>query len=84
MIDTGVWDDDCRARVQDFLTDDPRAIDALTLMFYGDGYTTGRDAISKIVDLEEYLKLVDQRLAAGNLDEPVRLSLEKAKNPVFG
>jgi hypothetical protein len=30
MIDTGVWDDDCRARVKDFLTD-PRAVDALTL-----------------------------------------------------
>jgi hypothetical protein len=83
MIDTGVWDDDCRARVKDFLTD-PRAVDALTLMFYGDGYTTGRDTISKMVDLKEYLQLVDQRLATGDLDEPVRLALEKAKSPVFG
>jgi hypothetical protein len=34
--------------------------------------------------LEEYLKLVEQRLAVGDSDEPVRLALEKAKNPEFG
>jgi hypothetical protein len=53
-------------------------------MFYGGDLTTDRDTISKIVELDEYLRLVDQRLASGKMHESVRLALEKAKNPIFG
>lgn len=83
MVDTGSWDDACRDRLKEFLTD-PRAVDAVTLMFYGAHYTTGRDFISKFTDLDEYLALVDRRLAASDLHESVRLALEKAKDPIFG
>lgn len=83
MVDTGIWDNACRDRLKEFIAD-PQAMDALTLMFFGAHYTTGRDFISKLTDLNEYLALVDQRLAAGDLHETVRLALEKAKNPIFG
>jgi hypothetical protein len=83
MVDTKIWDDACRNRLNEFLAD-PRAVDAVTLMFYGAHYTTGRDFISKFTDLDQYLALVDQRLATSDLHESVRLALEKAKDPVFG
>jgi energy-coupling factor transporter ATP-binding protein EcfA2 len=83
MVDSGVWDDACRDRLKEFLAD-PRAIDALTMMFFGATYGTGRDFIGKLVDLDEYLAAVDRRLAAGDLHESVRLALDKAKHPMFG
>jgi hypothetical protein len=83
MLDTGAWDDACRGRLKEFLVD-PKAVDALTLMFFGNGYTTGREALSRIVDLDKYLGAVDQRLSTGDAHESVRMALEKAKDPVFG
>jgi len=71
MLDTGEWDNACRIRVKEFLTD-PKAVDALTLLFYGEGYGTGRETISKLVDLDEYLGLVDQRRGASDMHESVR------------
>jgi hypothetical protein len=50
----------------------------------GNGITTGRDTISKIVDLDEYLALVEGRLATGGMHESIRLALEKAKDSPFG
>jgi hypothetical protein len=83
MVDTEIWDDACRDRLKEFLAD-PRAVDTVTLMFYGAHYMTGRDFISKFTDLDQYLALVDQRLATSDLHESVRLALEKAKGPIFG
>jgi hypothetical protein len=83
MIDAGVWDDACRRRMKEFLPDS-EAGDALTLMFYCDGITTGRDTISKIVGLEEYLGLVDERLASSDMHDSERQALEKAKDPFSG
>jgi hypothetical protein len=83
MINAGVWDEACQVRLTAFLTD-PKAVDALTLMFFGAHYTTNREMIAKFLDVDTYLRLVDQRLTAVDLHESVRLALEKAKDPMFG
>ena len=83
MIDAGEWDEACQARLTAFLTD-PRAVDALTLMSFGADYTTSREMIAKFLDVDTYLKLVDERLSVADLHESVRLALEKAKDPIFG
>jgi ABC-type transport system involved in cytochrome c biogenesis ATPase subunit len=83
MVGSGAWDDACRRRLEEFL-EDPRAVDALTMLFFGDTYGTGRDFLSKLIDLDGYLVAVDRRLAAGDMHESVRLALEKAKHPMFG
>lgn len=83
MINAGIWDDACRARLTAFVID-PKAVDALTLMFFGAYITTSREMIAKFLDVDTYLGLVDQRLGATDLDESVRSAMEKAKNPMFG
>jgi hypothetical protein len=82
MADTGTWDCACRAQLQTYLSD-PKAVDALTLMFFAGGFTP-REMISKIIDLDEYLRLVEERLSAADMDQSVRAALEKAKDPPFG
>jgi len=82
MVDTRVWDDACRARLREFLVD-PLAVDALTLLLFGGGFTP-REQVSRILDLDEYLGLVERRLGASDMHESVRTALEKAKDPVFG
>ena len=82
MLDTGAWDDACRKRLKEFLTD-PKALDALTLLFYGEGFSIGRETISKIVDLDEYLGSVERRLGAIDLHPSARVALEKAKDLPF-
>jgi hypothetical protein len=83
MINAGIWDEDCRARLLGFLAD-PNAVDALTLMFFGREYTTTRETIGNFLNLEAYLQSVDERLRAADMHESVRLALEKAKEPIFG
>lgn len=82
MLNIGVWDDACKARLQEFLAD-PKAVDALTLMFYGGSWAIGRDTVSKIVGLDEYLGSVEQRLGASDMHPSVRVALEKAKDSPF-
>jgi hypothetical protein len=82
MVETHAWDDACRERLRGFF-EDPRAVDALTLMFFGRHYTTGRETISNIVGFDEYLAAVDRRLADHDMHESVRLALEKAKDPIW-
>jgi hypothetical protein len=82
MLDTGAWDEHCRTHLTEFL-EDPRAVDAFSLMLFGGAYFTGRDAISRMVELDCYLKQVDRRLEEPGLCPSVRVALEKAKNPRF-
>ena len=81
MVDTGVWDDACRTRLKEFLGD-AKAVDALTLMLFGGGYTQ-REEVAKILDLDEYLRLVERRLGATDMHQSVRAALEKAKDAFF-
>ena len=82
MLNTGVWDDACRARLREFLTNS-KAVDALTLLFYGESSAVGRDTVSEIIGLDEYLGSVEQRLAGGDMHESARVALEKAKDLPF-
>jgi energy-coupling factor transporter ATP-binding protein EcfA2 len=78
MLDTGMWDEPCRARLNEALIDDV-ALDGLTLMLYGGPYTVGRDTVGKICELELYVERAKARLGAGQrLDSSVRVAFEKA------
>jgi hypothetical protein len=78
MLDAGAWDDACREQLKSYLGN-PEAVDALTLMLFDGGFTP-RELISKLVDMHEYLRLVNQRLGASDMDESIRAALEKAKD----
>jgi hypothetical protein len=52
-------------------------------MFYGGSSSIGRDTVSKIAGLDEYLGSVEQRLGASDMHESVRVALEKAKDLPF-
>jgi hypothetical protein len=85
MIDTGVWDDLCRSRLDEALKDD-RALDGLTLMLYGSGYTTEHGTVAKICSLEPFLASVRRRLettGSDSLHETVLVALRKATSGGF-
>jgi hypothetical protein len=82
MLDTGAWDEQCRSRLTEFLVD-TRAVDALSLMLFGSAFFTGRQTVSRMVDLDYYLERIDHRLNEADLEPSVRVALEKAKNPPF-
>ena len=83
MVDAGTWNDACRHRLEKFFVEDPRAVDAFTMLLFGATYGTGRDFLQRVIDLDWYLDQIDQRLAAGDMHESVRVALEKVKHPAF-
>ncbi len=81
MIDTGIWDDECRDKLDIVLADD-RALDGFTLYLYGAHYSTGDETISKMCSLETYKTRVRARLASptiSNAHESVVVALQKAE-----
>ncbi len=80
MIDTQVWDEECRQALDDVLQDD-RALDGISLMLYGGHFSTDSSTVEKMFDYECYTKRVKSRLAsetAGELHETVRTALNSA------
>lgn len=80
MIDTQVWDEECRQGLDDVLLDD-RALDGFSLMLYGSHFSTDSSSVEKMCSYECYIKRVKSRLAsetAGELHETVRTALQKA------
>jgi len=81
MIDMGIWDDTCRARLDSAIADD-RGIDGFTLMLFGSFFATGRETINKMCSsYDSYIKRVEARLESPNISEAhesVRLALKKA------
>lgn len=83
MLDTELWDSDCRRVLQANLAEDV-ALDGFTLMLYGAEYSTGREAIDKLCSYEFYSKRVKERIASTTLEqahETVRIALRKADDP---
>jgi hypothetical protein len=82
MIDTGVWDDECRRVVDEMLTDD-RALDGLTLMLFGGVYATSVSTLRRICDYESYIRRVRSRLESETISQThktARVALEKARD----
>ena len=80
MIDTQVWDEECRQALEDVLSDG-RALDGFSLMLYGSHFSTDSSTVEKMCNYECYIKRVKSRLAsetAGELHETVRTALQKA------
>jgi hypothetical protein len=81
MIDVGVWDDQCRTRLDEALAND-RALDGLSLMLYGSHFSTDAETVKKLCNYDSYLARVRIRLSSmqpGTVDETVRAALEKAE-----
>lgn len=82
MVDTGSWDEECRAALDSTLSDD-RALDGFTLMLYGAHYTTGRETVEKMCSYDAYSARVNERLSSHsikNAHETLRVALHKAAN----
>lgn len=77
MIDTGVWDDLSREAVNVALADD-RAVDGLTLMFFGSMFTTDNETVEKICSRELYLSRVKQRMSSDGVSASALIALRKA------
>jgi hypothetical protein len=79
MVDADAWDDPCRKLLDEMMGDDDKALDAFTLMLYGGPYSTGREMVSKICNLEAYLRNAATRLnASTDIDATVKVALQKA------
>jgi hypothetical protein len=74
MIDTGIWDDVCRLRMDESLQD-PRAVDGFTIMLYGGTYATERVTVGKMCSLDIYLNAVKERLASSGPERPHETAL---------
>ncbi|MBB3020844.1 energy-coupling factor transporter ATP-binding protein EcfA2 [Microvirga lupini] len=81
MMDTKLWDDECRSQVGKML-EDKRAVDGLALMLFGASFSTDEPGIEKLYSYEAFIRKAKQRLAEDDqqLHETVRLALQKAVN----
>jgi hypothetical protein len=78
MVDTGIWDDECREILDDALSEDDALI-GLTLMFYGAYFTTDRSTVEKICNYERYIdRLRKLDTSEISLHETAKLSIRKA------
>ena len=80
MIDTGVWDDVCRDKM-DAALQDGRAVDGFALMLFGRAFTTERSMIERMCSLNLFSEAVQRRLNTTGEDRPhktVVVALEKS------
>lgn len=82
MLDTGIWDDQCRKQLDEVLAED-RALDGFTLMLYGSFFTTDKASVEKMCSYDAYIQRISNRLASptiNEVDQSVREALRKAKD----
>jgi hypothetical protein len=78
MIDSGIWDDPCRAELDKVLEHDA-ALDGLTLMLYGAAYNAERSTVEKMCSRTLYVGRAKARLKASpEVHETVRVALSRA------
>ena len=80
MLDTGNWDDDCRAKLLSMIEDDGALI-GVTLLLYGHGYSTDGPIVAKLLDGERYRTRVQEFLNSGKaeaLHETAQYALKRA------
>ena len=79
MASAKTWDEECRAALDALIAADNRAVDGLSLLFYGGHYTVGVETVESICSRERYVQRVNQRLESGErMDESLRVALTKA------
>lgn len=83
MLDTGAWDDLCRAKMDESLKDD-RALDGLTLMLYGSYFSSDRSVVEKICSIDPYLAAVNRRLSAHGSDGPHETTIVALRKAASG
>lgn len=79
MKDTEIWDDACRARMDELMSDNA-ALDCFALMFFAPGYLTERTTVEKLVNLESFMTRVSGRLGDKTISEAhetVQISLRR-------
>lgn len=77
MIDVGLWDEECRNRLDTILSR-PEALDGFTLLLYGGGYSTDSKDLKKVLNSSSYLERVNRRLKDSGIDSTVEAALRKA------
>ncbi len=80
MIYTGVWDDECKNRMEDLIKDD-KGLDGFTLIFFGGYSRTERPTIEKIVSYDNYIERLRTRVVDQTDQGPhetVRQAIERA------
>ena len=79
MKDTEIWDDACRVRMDELMSDNA-ALDCFALMFFAPGYSTERTTVEKLVNLESFMTRVSERLVDKTINEAhetVQISLRR-------
>lgn len=86
MLDCRAWDEECRERLDQLIKSDD-ALDGVSLMLFGSDFFNTRATIERMMDLNQYLTRVGERLNdpdLGGADPSVRVALEKALDPSVG
>jgi predicted KAP-like P-loop ATPase len=81
METAGVWDAACRERLTRDIQALDEALDGLTIMLFGPGFSMEKTTLEHFVDLEAYALRINQRLASNRRtppDETVEFSLRAA------
>jgi hypothetical protein len=79
IVDADLWDDHCRKLLDEMLAEDDKVLDAFALMLYGGPYSTDRDMVGKICNLEKFLQRANSRLStSAPLEATARVALQKA------
>ena len=69
MVDGGAWDLSCQRAMEDALVD-PKALDGLTLMLFGGGFSVDRAMMQRMCSIDGYLDLVRARLGVMGAERP--------------
>lgn len=79
MLQSRHWDEDCRQRFTQLISDD-ETFDNAILMMFGGMYVTGKDAVGELCDPVAFWNKVEERAAGVNVPPHVRQAIEKAKS----
>lgn len=74
MIDTGIWDDECRGAMNASLTQD-QAVDGLALLLNGGPYSTDPSTVEIICSRDLFLRRVAERISATGASVPHETAL---------
>lgn len=79
MKDTEIWDDACRARMDELMSDNA-ALDGIALMIFAPGYSTERTTVEKLVNLKSFVTRVSNRRGEKTISEAhetVQIALQR-------
>ena len=82
MLDTGDWDEECRAYLRATMRDDD-ALEGIALLVFGGHYSVDSATIDKIFGKNKLKNMIHQRMnnSEKSMDGSVQAALEKALHP---